>query len=306
MQVLITGGSGFIGTAIASRLVKEGHSVRIFDLKKPSLDVEFFEGSVMDSAALSKAAAGCDAIVHLAALLGVKYTDTHPVETLETSLFGIKNVLEAARTHKIKRVLFSSSSEVYGEPLKLPITESEPLKPRSIYGVGKLAAEWYLRAYSKQYGIPFTIVRFFNVYGPGQRPEWVVPRFVDLALKNESLTIYGKGDQIRAFCYVDDIAKGVALALSSENGVNNEFNIGNGTEPIAMMDLDKKIIRLSGSKSEIKTVPLETNREEKREIEKRAPDTRKAGSLLSYRPEVGLDEGLKRTIVWMRGFLNGL
>jgi UDP-glucose 4-epimerase len=306
MRILVTGGSGFIGTAIASLLLKEGHNVRILDLKRPALDVDFVEGSITDPTIVDKAIEDCDAVVHLAAILGVAFTDSNPVETLDTSINGIKNVLNAAKKHGVKRVLFSSSSEVYGEPIKLPITEDEPLKPKSVYGVGKLASEWYLRAFSKQHGLPYTIVRFFNVYGPRQAPNWVVARFVDLALKNEPLTIYGKGDQIRAFCYVEDIARGTVLALTSEKGANNEFNIGNGNEPITMLELAKKIIRLSGSRSEIKMVPIEVNRTEQREIEKRVPDTNKARTVLAYSPKIRLDDGLNKTIGWMRGYLDDL
>jgi UDP-glucose 4-epimerase len=242
-----------------------------------------------------KAVKDCESVFHLASAISVEYTERHPIETLDTNISGIKNVLECCLHEDVKRLLFTSSSEVYGEPAKIPVLEDSPLQPKSCYGVSKVVCEEYIKAYSKSYGLNCTIVRYFNVYGPRQSTSFVIPKFVDLALKQQTITVYGSGRQIRAFCFIDDIIEGTFLAF--KKATNDLFNIGNDKEPIEMGDLAKKIIQLTKSSSRLEFVSLnKTDRSEQREINKRAPDITKSRKILGYEPKVMLDEGLMKVI----------
>jgi UDP-glucose 4-epimerase len=300
-KVLVTGGAGFIGSAMVRHLCKEGFEVRAFDLSdtfkeyKTRLpeEAEVYRGSILDMNDLLNATEGCDNVVHLAAMLGVKKTETKRLECLNINILGTINVLEACVKDNVKKVLFSSSSEVYGEQREVPITEANPVNPKSVYAITKLAAEEYLRAYHKRYGLNFSIVRFFNVYGPDQVAEFVMPRFIKNVIEGRPPTIYGKGVQIRAFCYMDDAVKGATLALTIKKANTEVFNIGNSNEPISIRDLAFKIIKLSSKNLQPKVIPMEqSDRDEKREIHQRYPDISKARRVLGYEPEVELEEGI--------------
>ena len=173
-----------------------------------------------------------DVIIHLAAALGVIETEKNPVRTLDVNSIGTKNVLEACRTNNIKKIIFSSSSEIYGEPEHIPIKETDRITPITTYGISKLMAEEYIKSYSKAHGINYTIFRLFNVYGEEQANRWVVPEFVKKIVNDGEVTIHGDGNQIRAFCHVSDIANAFSYAL--EKGDNQIFNIGNNLEPISI------------------------------------------------------------------------
>ena len=296
MRVLVTGGSGFIGSHLVNKLVDNSYDVRVFDIKEPkNPQVEFSKGDITNLADVKAAVKDCEAVFHLASPIGVEYTERNPIATLDTNIQGIKNVLECCIHENVKKLLFTSSSEVYGEPAKIPVPEDCPLTPKSCYGVSKLVCEEYIKAYGKTYGLKYTIVKYFNAYGPRQSTSFVVSKFVDLALKQQPITIYGSGRQIRAFCFIDDIVRGTLLAF--EKATNDAFNIGNDREPIEMRDLAEKIIQLTKSNSRMEYVPLnETNRSEQREISKRIPDITKSRKILGYEPKVMLDEGLRRVI----------
>ena len=176
-KVLVTGGSGFIAKEIIKLLVGEGCIVHVLDLSPPKIGgVKYFPGSVLDPETISKAMFGCDYVVHMAAILGVSKSSYAPVECLDVNILGIRNVLRCCAIHNIRKILFSSSSEVYGEPESIPITEDAVLQPKSEYGVSKFVSEEYLKAYKKQSGLEYTIVRYFNIYGEEQRPSWVFPK----------------------------------------------------------------------------------------------------------------------------------
>ena len=184
MKIIITGGSGFIGSHLAAQLKKE-HNVTIFDVKKNVSDIDFIEGDVTNLDSVKNSITDCDLVIHLAASLGVVNVERDPVQTLDINLGGTKNVLEACRTNNIKKIIFSSSSEVYGEPAKIPIKENDPITPITTYGISKLASEEYIKSYSKSYGMQYTIFRLFNVYGAMQDTQWVLPAFVDKAISNK-------------------------------------------------------------------------------------------------------------------------
>jgi UDP-glucose 4-epimerase len=295
VKVLVTGGAGFIGQAMIKNLLKRNVEVRAFDIVNcPIKEAESVVGSVMDVNSVNNAVRGCDHVIHLAAMLGVKKTDIRRLDCLDINILGTKNVLEACVKEGVKKVILSSSSEVYGDVNEDQITEESPLNPKSVYAVTKLCGEEYLQAYHRYYGLKYSIVRFFNVYGPNQVAEFVMPRFIKWASKGESPQVYGTGEQTRCFCYVDDAVEGVSLALFSEEANAKVFNIGNNTEPVSMKELALRVIKVSGKDIEPKMVPLEnSDRTVEREIFKRMPSIEKAKKILGYTPKVSLDQGIK-------------
>ena len=297
LKIIITGGSGFIGSYLATKLKKE-HDVTIFDVKQNVADIDFIEGDVTNLDNVKKSITNCDLVIHLAAALGVVNVERDPVRTLDVNLGGTKNVLDACRANNIKKIMFSSSSEVYGEPVKVPIEETDKVIPITTYGVSKFGAEEYIKAYSKNYGIEYTIFRLFNVYGAMQATDWVLPEFVDKAILNQQISVHGDGSQVRAFCYVSDVADAFQSALTTANG--EIINIGNNTSPISIKELGEKIISLTNSKSNIKFIPFEESKRNRTEIMKRIPDIGKAKRVLNYSPKISLDEGIQKIIKYRK------
>lgn len=299
-KFLITGGHGMIGVTIARKILEMGHSVTIIDLKDDKFGVldgfkyVFKRGTILDSFMLYNCMEDCDYVLHLAALMGVKKTDENPLLCLNINIQGTLNVLDCCMKTRIKRILLTSSSEVYGEPRQTPIQEDFPKSPVSIYGVSKLAAEEYVKAYAALGKFDYTIVRYFNVYGSIQDEEFVMTKFIKSLKRSNIIPVYGNGEAVRSFCHVEDASEGSIKAVLSEKGENEVFNIGNDSEPIAMKALAEKIIMLSNNKGKIKMVPYtESDREEEREIINRIPSIEKARKYLGYSPKVSLDEGIK-------------
>ena len=293
MKIIITGGSGFIGSYLAMQL-KQEHDVTIFDVKKNMSDINFIKGDVTNLENVKNSIVNCDLVIHLAAALGVVNVEKDPIQTLNINLGGTKNVLEACRINNIKKIIFSSSSEIYGEPAKIPIKENDPITPITTYGISKLASEEYIKSYSKSYGIQYTIFRLFNVYGAMQDTQWVLPAFVDKAISNKLISIHSDGSQVRAFCYVSDIADAFQSVLQTANG--EIINVGNDSNPISIKELAEKIISLTNSESEIKFIPFEESNRNRTEIMKRIPDINKAKKILNYSPKITLDEGIKKVV----------
>lgn len=294
MKIVITGGSGLIGTDL-SNLLRKNHEVIVFDCENPRLkNINFIKGDIRNLPDVINSLKNCDVVIHLAATLGVINTEENPLETLDTNTLGTRNILEACRINNVKKIIFSSSSEIYGEPLKVPIEESDKPIPITTYGVSKLAAEEYIKSYSKIYGIRHTIFRLFNVYGDEQINDWVIPEFVSQAVMNEDLLIHGDGSQIRAFCYVSDVSNAFSYVL--ERGDNDIFNIGNDGEPLSIKELAQKIISIAKSKSSIRFIPFEKSFRNRNEILKRVPSTEKAKKILGYNPQISLAEGITRAI----------
>ena len=298
-KVLITGGAGFIGRAVTKKLADEGLDVVTFDLREPvKLIGRHITGTIMYTDELQKAMKGCDYVVHLAAMLGVQNTETNRTGCLEVNNEGTRNVFEACLKAKVKKIVFASSSEVYGEPYHNPVSEKEPVMPKSIYAVTKLTGEEYARAYKEEFGLDFVITRFFNAYGPGQLPKFVMPRYIQSVINNERPTVFGAGTQSRCFCHVDDTAQGVFLALTKPAAVGQTFNIGNDKTEISMADLARKVIKISGRKLEPLYVKMkDSDRTEAREIMKRTVDISKARKVLGFKPTIGLDEGIKNILM---------
>lgn len=297
-KVMVTGAGGFIGTKVVQELWKRDCDVYYFDVIEPKIEgiKRLNLGTILDPYDLALAVKGCDYAIHLAALLGVQKTDNNRLETLHVNIQGTLNFIEACVKEGVKKMLFCSSSEVYGDQTILPITEKNPLNPKSVYAVSKIVGEEYVQAYSEMYGIKYNIVRLFNVFGEYQREDFVLPRFVNRVVNNESPAIYGDGEQMRSFCYVEDASRGIVDALFTEK--NSEvFNIGNHLEPISIKDLSYKLIRLAGKSIQPEFIAYEqSDRESSREIEKRIPSIEKAKQVLGYEPRYSLDEGLTRMI----------
>jgi len=297
-KVLVTGGSGFIGTAVIKKLLEEGFEVRSYDLIKSDVKgAESYIGSIMDESCIANALKGCNYVIHLAAMLGVRRTEIKRMECLDINILGTKNVLEACVKERIKKVLISSSSEVYGDIKKSQLLEDDPKNPKSAYAVTKLVCEEYLQAYKLDYDLDYSIVRFFNVYGPNQVAEFVMPKFIKMVQEGIAPSVYGDGGQVRAFCYVEDAVEGVFRALTMDKANGMTFNIGNDTEPITMLDLAKRVIKVAKKDMTPKIIPFEkSDRDEKREIFKRMPSIERAKKVLNYSPKVSLDEGIKKTL----------
>ena len=299
---MITGGCGFIGSAMTKLLLDSGRNVRVFDLSEqvdrypPPMGAEIYRGSILDINDVTNAIRDCTHVVHLVAKLGVGVTEARRLECLNINIHGTTNILDACVRDNIEKIVFSSSSEVYGEQQIVPIMENNPLNPKSVYAVTKLAGEEYLRAYQQRYDLDYSIVRFFNVYGPRQVAEFVMPRFIKNVMENKSPTVYGEGNQIRAFCYVDDAVQGMYLALFSKKSNSKTYNIGNDTEPITMIDLARKVASVLKKDIEPEIIPFhESDRTSEREIISRLPSISKAKRELDYAPHISLSDGIIQT-----------
>ena len=298
---VVTGGSGFIGRVLVQKLLARGEKVKVIDLAPPPFthpSLSFVKKSVLDD--LSPELRGCVVLYHFAALLGVENSDNHPLQTLEVNLIGSRNVFRTAVEQGVKKVVFSSSSEVYGEPRELPIKEETAKGPVSTYGVSKLAAEMYALAYARELKTEFHIVRFFNVYGPGQQPQFVIPLFIRNALDGKPLRVYGEGKQTRCFTYVDDAIDGVLTVL--EKGKPGEaYNIGNDRQT-TILELAKLVIKASGRDIKPELIPFgRETRLEQREINYRQPDISKMKSL-GWKPKIFVEEGVQKTLGWMKTY----
>tara|TARA_B100001964_G_scaffold240427_1_gene310201 strand:- start:1758 stop:2678 length:921 start_codon:yes stop_codon:yes gene_type:complete len=297
--ILLTGGAGFIGTAVANELTSQGHKVKLFDLMlNKGNSANSYVGSILDPYLVSTVVKGCDYVIHLAAALGVKWTEARRLECLYINIQGTVNILEACVKEKIKKIVFTSSSEVYGNQNIVPIKENSPVNPISNYAVTKLVGEEYLRAYSESYPLKYSVVRLFNVYGEHQKNRFVMTKFVSSVCDNKPPLIYGDGKQVRSFCYVSDAAKGIVAALFNQDSVCETFNIGNDLEPISVNDLVSKIIKLSGKNGlNPQFVSMESSdRSKEREVYNRIPSIEKAKRVLQHQPEVSLDDGIGRLI----------
>ncbi len=302
-QILITGGAGFIGSDLAEKLIedKENFVVLVDDLstgnleklpKQPKDNWRFIKCNVNNYRDISEIMLSFhfDYVFHYAATVGVQRTQNHPVEVLK-DLHGIENVLSLAKSSCVKRVFFASSSEVYGEPVELPQNETTtPLNSRIPYAVVKNVGESYLRSYHKEFGLEYTIFRFFNTYGPKQSIDFVMSRFINFALNNQDISIYGDGSQTRTFCYIDDNIDACVNAFYQNKIVNDVVNIGDDRS-ISILELAKLIIDITGSKSKIAYLPAL----EEGDMKRRLPDVSKMKSLLNREP-MDIEKGIKKIL----------
>ncbi len=309
MKYLITGGAGFIGSHLAESLISRSDQVTVMDnLSTGSKDnlvrieekIKFEQGDILDKSLIDKLVSESDYIIHLAAALGVFNIVNKPLQSLKTNLQGSEIVLEACDKYR-KPVLIASTSEIYGKNDKVPLNEEDdriighPLKSRWSYSEAKAVDESLAYFYFLENKLPIRIVRFFNTVGPRQVGHYgmVVPRFVSAALKNEPLSVYGSGDQIRCFCHVMDAVEALLLVINSDKSVGQVFNVGNNSQ-ISIMELAKKVIEITGSKSSIEKISYEKAYPEGFEdMQRRVPDISKIKQLLGWEPKINLDQIIK-------------
>lgn len=302
-KILVTGGAGNVGSALIEKLIrlKDNHVVIADDLstgslsKLPSPDFKnwnFIKCDVNDFNDISSIMLShkFDYVFHFAAVVGVQRTQSNPVKVLK-DIDGIRNILDLSKNTLVKRIFFSSSSEVYGEPVVLPQHEdTTPLNSRVPYAIVKNAGESFCKSYHQEFGLNYTVFRFFNTYGPNQSTDFVVARFLEQALKNKDITIFGDGLQTRTFTYVDDTVDTCLNCFYEKKIVNDVINIGND-KLYTMLDLATLIINLTNSKSKIVHLPpLKEG-----DMTRRQPDNSKMRNVLG-RELVPIEEGIRRMI----------
>ena len=310
MNILVTGGAGFIGSHLCKRLYKEGHKVFCLDnlqtgrLKNISElygkdRFHFIEQDVIKPLDLS-----VDQIYNLACPASPPHYQENPLQTIRTNFYGAENMLELAkREHAV--ILQASTSEVYGNPLVSPQEEIywgnvNPIGPRACYDEGKRIAETLFFNYHRQYGVRIRVARLFNTYGPGMSTGdgRVVSNFITNALRGENLTLYGDGSQTRSFCFVDDTVEGlIRLMNHMDDELIGPINIGNPSER-TVRDLSNHILQLTGSASGVTFLPLPVD-----DPVRRKPDISMAEKILDWHPQVDIDDGLKMTIEYFRSEL---
>lgn len=302
-RILITGGAGNVGGSLACRLAASPHNevVVVDNLitgsvtklpPSPAPNFRFIKADVNDFNDLSPimTAHRFDIVFHYAALVGVQRTLANPVAVLR-DIDGIRNVLLLAKNTGVRRVIYASSSEVYGEPVELPQHEqTTPLNSRLPYAIIKNLGESYFRSYHQEFGLPFNVFRFFNTYGPKQTTDFVIPKFIEAAREGRDITIYGDGAQTRTFCYIDDNLDTTEKVLADESLAGEIINIGSDVE-VSVLALAEQIIRKLGSRSKIVHVsPLAEG-----DMTRRCPDITKMKKILG-RPLLPLGEGLNKMI----------
>ena len=308
-RILITGGAGFIASSLAESLAQSSeHEITLVDnlltgkaeFIPNSPFIHFIKCDVNKFDDISGVffKGNFDFVFHYAAMVGVARTINNPVKVLE-DIDGLRNILNLSKNTGVKRVFFSSSSEVYGEPVEIPQNElTTPLNSRLPYAIVKNLGEAYLKAYHQEYGLEYTIFRFFNTYGPKQSHDFVITRFINAALNNEDLLVYGDGRQTRTFCYIDDNTQAVQSIFESNTYINDVVNIGSDQE-ISILQLAETIISLFGSSSKIVHLPpLEEG-----DMTRRKPDNSKMRQVLG-RQLLSLEEGLAKSADYFKSSLN--
>lgn len=313
--IFLTGGAGFIGATLTGRLHADNRIVIFDNYRRDSLsgrpwathpNVTVIRGDVTDAADISRAMSEAkpNIVVHLAAIAGIDTVIQSPTTTMRVNLVGTVNTLDAARLiPNLERFVDFSTSEVFGSYAfraeETQITSVGAVgEARWIYAVSKLAGEHLVHAYHREFDMPTVTLRPFNVYGPGQVGEGAIHRFVVNALHDRDIEIHGDGTQIRAWCYVDDMVEGILLAMEHAKAVGQSFNIGNARAVVTIYGLANTIVRVLGSKSQIRFI-----RKDYADVELRVPNVDKARDLLGFEAQVDLEEGLRRTGEHYRGVM---
>lgn len=304
-HIFITGGAGFIGSTLAGLLIEKNRVVCYDNLTRNSLkdkpfsghkNLALVQGDVLDFPHLRKSMEGSDIIVHCAAVAGIDTVIKSPVTTMRVNMVGSANVLEAAaQLPRCDRVVCFSTSEIFGQQaFRSSETDKAVMgnvgEARWTYAVSKLAEEHLAIAYHKEKSLPTAVVRPFNVYGPGQVGEGALRTFVQRAVKDEPIQIHGDGTQIRAWCYVDDMVRGVLLAMAHPKAIGESFNIGNQRAVTTIYGLASTVVRVLNSKSKISFV-----QKDYADVELRIPHVVKAREMLGFEAEIDLEEGVLRT-----------
>jgi NAD dependent epimerase/dehydratase len=313
--ILVTGAGGFIASHLVETLVRHGARVRAFvhynSRGDPGLlallpsevlqQVEMIPGDLCDLPTVQSAMQGIALVFHLGALISIPYSYRHPVEVVETNIMGTLNILLAGRERGVERIVHTSTSEVYGTALYVPINENHPLQGQSPYSASKIGADKLAESFYCAYDLPVVTLRPFNTYGPCQSARAVIPAIITQALTQEALHL-GNLDTRRDFTYVSDTVRGFLLAAQTPGIEGQAFNLGSGRE-VRIADLAQQIIHLVGRPLPIQ-VEAERLRPEKSEVQRLLSDNRLAREQLKWEPKIDLEQGLTETIAWIRSHLH--
>lgn len=309
-RIFVTGGAGFIGSTLVERLIRDNEIVVYDNLLRNAIrerplyghrNLTLVEGDVLDAERLKQAMEGAQIVVHMAAIAGIDTVIKSPTRTMRVNMLGSANVMEGAlELSGCERVLCFSTSEVFGtHAFRSEETDHTVMgavgEARWTYAVSKLAGEHLAHAYFKEFGLPTVVVRPFNIYGPGQVGEGAIHVFVKRAIQNEDLDVHGDGNQIRAWCYIDDMVDGLLLCLERPEAIGESFNIGNSRAVVTIYGLANTVLRVTGSSSRIRFT-----RKDYVDVELRVPQVEKARRILGFEAKVDLEEGIKRTAEWYR------
>ncbi len=310
-RILVTGGAGFVGSHLIEKLVEKRKEVVAFDnswrgsqknLNNVKDKIEFIEGDIRDYTSIKNAMKDSDVVFHLASLQGTRFFYEYPDLGLEVGLIGNLNVAKAMKENNAKRVLFTSSSEVYSQPNTFPTQENHPLiipdpkNPRWSYSATKISGEVIFFSYGRKYGFDTSVVRIHNAYGPRMGWQHVIPEFIKRLVLDEEFTVQGNGSESRSFCYIDDIVDGIISAAFKDAGANEVFNLGNDREEYKIIDLIKMLSQISGKKIK----PAFSGVRPEGSATRRLPDISKARKLLGYDSKISLRDGLKLTYNWYK------
>ena len=305
MRFLVTGGAGFIGSNIAKRLVEKGYSVRVIDnfatgnrmnLEELKDDIELIEGDIRDFWTVVKATKSIDYILHQAALPSVPRSIDNPLTTTEVNINGTLNILEAARFNNVQRIVYASSSSVYGDSPVMPKEESMKPMPKSPYAITKLAGEEYCMNFHRLYGLETVAIRYFNVFGPKQNPfsqySAVIPKFISLLKQGKAPTIYGDGLTSRDFTFIENVVNANLLACEKKAAAGNVINVA-CNKAYTLNEMVEKLNKILGTNLE----PLH-GPDKKGDVKHSLADITKAREILGYEVQIDFDEGLKKTVEW--------
>lgn len=308
-KVFITGGAGFIGSHLVERIIDDNEVVVYDTLSRNALaksrvakhkNLTLIKGDVLDTQTLGESVKDADIVLHMAAIAGVGTVVSNPGTTLKINLIGSYNVLEACRQQGVRRIITFSTSEVYGPRIYQAEEDGHttlgPLgKPRWVYAMSKLGSEFLAESYQREFGMTFTSVRPFNVYGPGQIGEGAIHNFIVNAIADKPLIIHKPGSQVRSWCYITDMVDALQAILTTKKAEGEVFNIGNPMATSTTLQTAQTVIRLAKSRSKLEYRDLKYP-----EVDIRVPSIAKAGKLLGFEPKVGLEEGIAKTIEWYR------
>jgi dTDP-glucose 4,6-dehydratase len=313
-RVLVTGAGGFIGSHLVERLLAEGATVRAFvrynSRGDPGLlrflttqelsHLEIIAGDLQDEHAIRKAVEGIQVIFHLGAMISIPYSYRHPVEVAKTNIIGTLNILTASRDFEVERIIHTSSSEVYGTAIQIPISEAHPLQGQSPYSASKIGADKLVESFFCAFELPVVTIRPFNTYGPRQSARAVIPAIITQALTQNTILL-GNQNTIRDFTFVNDTVAGLLKAAEVPGITGEVINLGTGQE-IKIGELAQKIIRKTGRSVKIKVDPVRL-RPERSEVMRLLSNNTLARKTLGWEPTVSLDDGLDQTIDWIKSHL---